>query len=59
MPSDVFMPTEYIKAYFSLILQALSFFGRFGRWRSEAAEAMTPRLPAALYAFRNSYSVLL
>ena len=56
MPSDVFMLTEYIKAYFSLILQALSFFGR---WRSEAAEAMTPRLPAALYAFRNSYSVLL
>ena len=48
MPSDVFMLTEYIKAYFSLILQALSFFGRFGRWRSEAAEAMTPRLPAVL-----------
>ena len=59
MPSDVFMLTEYIKALFSLIVQALSFFGRFGRWRSEAAEAMTPRLPAVLYAFRNSYSVLL
>ena len=53
------MLTEYIKALFSLIVQALSFFGRFGRWRSEAAEAMTPRLPAVLYAFRNSYSVLL
>ena len=59
MPSNVFMLTEYIKAYFSLILQALSFFGRFGRWRSEAAEAMTPRLSAVLYAFRNLYSVLL